>query len=414
MYISYMLLIRFIQSISETIAKKGGNVLQVFISEKASQMKPSSLVSLLDKGRQLAQSGADVLSFAGGEPDFDTPGPISEELFKSIELGHTHYADSAGLPILRQRIAKKLLEENSIQADWRSQILITPGAKYSLFLAMAAVLNPGDEVLVFEPAWVSYRELILWCGAVPVSVPLQYEDNYTISAELLEQYITSKTKLMILNSPNNPSGRVLNEKEISAIISIVDRYKFLVLVDEIYEKINYGINQHFSLGSCKEIADYVITVNGLSKGYAMTGWRVGYLCAHPELVKVMKKILQNTITCIPAFIQEASVKAFDVDADVESMRIEYQRRRDFIVSELNSMKTFECTLPEGAFYVFPRFNMPGKNSWQAADEILEKCRVLVAPGAVFGANNDSCIRMSYATSMANLEEAMKRLKEAYC
>lgn len=388
-------------------------MMEKYYSKKVEVIKSSPLVALVDKGKKMEDDGIDVLSFAGGEPDFDTPDMINWTAINSLTKGDTHYVASAGLPALRQRIAKKLLEENQIDVDWKTQIIVTPGGKTALFLALSAILDPMDEVFIFEPAWVSYRQLINWNGAVPVSVPLDYEDNYHITREKLEKYYTPKTKAMVLNSPNNPTGRVLAQDEIDAIADFVEEHKVLVIADEIYEKIIYDGKKNTSLGSVERIKEYVVTVNGLSKGYAMTGWRVGYVAAHPDLIKQMLKIVSNVYTCVPSFVQTASVKAFDCEDDVERMRVEYEKRRNYIVNALNEMPGVSCRMPEGAFYIMPKIEKDGLDSWGIADLILEKCNVVVAPGDVFGAGGENCIRMSYATSMENLGDAVERLKTLF-
>lgn len=388
-------------------------MMEKYCSKKVEKIEASPLVSLLDKGKKMEEEGIDVLSFAGGEPDFDTPDLVNWTAVNSLTKSDTHYVSSAGIPALRKRIAQKLWDENGIEVDWNTQVLVTPGGKNALFLALSAILDPMDEVMVFEPAWVSYRQLITWNGAVPVSVPLDYEDNYKITKEKLEKYCTAKTKAMILNTPNNPTGRVLDQDEIDAIADFVEEHKVLVVADEIYEKIVYDGRKNTSLASVARIKDYVITVNGLSKGYAMTGWRVGYIAAHPDLVKQMLKIVQNTYTCVPSFVQTASVKAFDCLDDVERMRAEYEKRRNYIVNSLNKMPGVSCRMPEGAFYIMPKIEKDGLDSWGIASLILEKCNVIVAPGDVFGKGGQNCVRMSYATSMENLQAAVERLNQLF-
>ena len=381
------------------------------LSKKIQTINASPLVSLNDKGRKMKAEGIDVLAFAGGEPDFDTPKPIREAGIAAIEAGDTHYVASAGQPVLRKRIAEKLLKDNNMDVNPETQIIVTPGGKVAVYLAMTAVVDAGDDVMLLEPAWVSYREMIRLCGGNTVAVKLSADDNYRITKEALEAGYTDKTKLIIVNSPNNPTGRALTKEEADVIAEFAYEKGIAVLTDEIYEKLLYDGNTHISLGSYEKIKDQVITVNGLSKSHAMTGWRLGYTVASAEVTSYMLKAFQNMATCIPGFVQKGAAAAFDCDEDVEMMRLEYLRRRDYLVEEFNKLPGWKCASPDGAFYLMPQFDYKGMDSWQIAELILDECRVLVAPGDAFGA--PGCIRFCYAASMEDIEEAVKRLRQLF-
>ncbi|HYF84427.1 MAG TPA: pyridoxal phosphate-dependent aminotransferase [Clostridia bacterium] len=384
-----------------------------FVSSKVLNLQPSATVSISDKARKLRQAGFDIINLAGGEPDFDTPRKVVDEAVKSINIGYTHYVDSKGIIDLRKKIAEKLYSENNIEIDYENGIIVTASAKYALFLALFTFINIGDEVLVFDPSWVSYKPLIEMSGGVPVPVPLNYKSNFAITEESLLKYVTPKTKALILNSPNNPTGRVVSRDEMSAIVSFIQRHDILLISDEIYEKIIFDSNKHISPGSFSKIKDKVITVNGFSKAFAMTGWRLGYLAAHPELIKEVLKVQQHTLTCAGSFIQQAAVHAFSCEKEVMDMTEEYSRRRDFFVKVLNEIHGVECRYPQGAFYVFPNIDYKGMDSIELCSYIIENAKVAATPGSAFGAGGDKCIRMSFATEMENLEKAVERLSKIF-
>lgn len=384
-----------------------------YTSSRIKELKPSPTVALSDKARKLRQEGYDVINLAGGEPDFDTPRKVIEEAFNSINDGFTHYVSSQGIPSLRQRIAKKLYDENDISIDPENGLIVTPSAKFSLYISLFAFLQDGDEVLVFDPSWVSYKPLIQMTGATPIPVPLEYDENFKITEEKLLKYVSHKTKMLIINSPNNPTGRVLSQEEIHVLKEFISGHDILVISDEIYEKIIYDNNKHVSLGSYKEISDRVITINGFSKGYAMTGWRIGYAAGTSDLMKEMIKVQQHTVTCTASFVQSAAVKAFECKEEVALMAKEYERRRNFIVKALNSIPCINCEYPEGAFYIYPQIDYKNMDSYQLSNYILENAKVAATPGDAFGRGGEKCIRISFATSMENLHKAVERIYKIF-
>lgn len=373
----------------------------------------SPTVKLLSKGLEMKRQGLDVLILSGGEPDFNTPERIKAEGIKAIQNNMTHYTPAAGLMELREAISRKLLKENGIIADPKTQIIVTPSGKLALYQALVSFLEPGDEAMLLEPNWVSYKEIVKMTGATCVSVPLRHEDNFRITRDILESKLTDKSKMVIICNPCNPTGRVFTEEEIQTLADFVDEHDLLLVADEIYEKLVYDGHRHISVGAIEKVKDRVITLNGFSKGYAMTGWRLGYSVASAPLTKVMMKMQESTVTTSAAMVQKAAVVAFDCEDDVQYMVADYKRRRDFIVNSLNEIPCIRCPMPEGAFYIFPKIDYKGMNSFELCDYILEKANVLVAPGDVFGEGGEKCIRIAYPASMETLEKTAERFKQIF-
>lgn len=373
----------------------------------------SPTVKLLSKGLEMKRQGLDVLILSGGEPDFNTPERIKAEGIKAIQNNMTHYTPAAGLMELREAISRKLLKENGIIADPKTQIIVTPSGKLALYQALVSFLEPGDEAMLLEPNWVSYKEIVKMTGATCVSVPLRHEDNFRITRDVLESKLTDKSKMVIICNPCNPTGRVFTEEEIQTLADFVDEHDLLLVADEIYEKLVYDGHRHISVGAIEKVKDRVITLNGFSKGYAMTGWRLGYSVASAPLTKVMMKMQESTVTTSAAMVQKAAVVAFDCEDDVQYMVADYKRRRDFIVNSLNEIPRIHCPMPEGAFYIFPKIDYKGMNSFELCDYILEKANVLVAPGDVFGEGGEKCIRIAYPASMETLEKTAERFKQIF-
>lgn len=373
----------------------------------------SPTVKLLSKGLEMKRQGLDVLILSGGEPDFNTPERIKAEGIKAIQNNMTHYTPAAGLMELREAISRKLLKENGIIADPKTQIIVTPSGKLALYQALVSFLEPGDEAMLLEPNWVSYKEIVKMTGATCVSVPLRHEDNFRITRDILESKLTDKSKMVIICNPCNPTGRVFTEEEIQTLADFVDEHDLLLVADEIYEKLVYDGHRHISVGAIEKVKDRVITLNGFSKGYAMTGWRLGYSVASAPLTKVMMKMQESTVTTSAAMVQKAAVVAFDCEDDVQYMVADYKRRRDFIVNSLNEIPCIHCPMPEGAFYIFPKIDYKGMNSFELCDYILEKANVLVAPGDVFGEGGEKCIRIAYPASMETLEKTAERIKQIF-
>ena len=372
----------------------------------------SPTVTLNAKGIKMKEEGIDVLSFAAGEPDFDTPEAVKAAAIEAIRQNDTHYTSAAGTIALRRRIVRKLREENGIEAT-EDGIIVTPGAKLALYAAMLCFLEEGDECMVLTPAYPSYRSGILMAGATYVPVPLSLDEGFVVTRAKLEAKVTAKTKMLIVCNPCNPTGHVLGEQEIRDIADFAAAHDLLLISDEIYEKLIYDGRKHRSLAAIPEIRDRVITLNGLSKSAAMTGWRIGYSASSPALAKVMLKMQQNTVNCAAAFTQTASITAFDCAEEAEQMRLSYLERRDLICDGLNAIPGITCPRAEGAFYAFFRVDYKGMSSEELADYMLEKSGILAVPGTAFGEGGEKCIRLSFAASKYALEEAVWRLRELF-
>lgn len=374
-------------------------------------LKPSASIAMMDKARALKAQGINVISMAGGEPDFDTPARIQEACFKAIREGRTHYTVGRGIVPLRERICKKLQEENAISCT-PDNILVTPGGKYAIMLAINTFINPGDEVMILDPSWVSYAPITVMCGGVPVNVPLSFEDNYTIRRETLEAYVTPRTRILIVNSPNNPTGRVMTKEEADDIAAFLAERDILLISDEVYEKIIFDGREHISLGSYPEIADKVITVNSFSKSVAMTGWRVGYLCAEKSLVNAIYLYYQHTLSCISEFSQIAAITALDCTEEMEMMRQSYERRRALLCDSLADIPGVNCLKPEGAFYAWVKIEKDGMDDVQICEYLLNEARVVTVAGSGYGLGSECCVRMCFAVSDEDIIETTKRLHAA--
>ena len=372
----------------------------------------SPTVALNAKGIKMKEEGKDILSFAAGEPDFDTPEAIKAAAVEAIRANDTHYTSAAGTAALRRRIVKKLKEENGIEAS-EDGIIVTPGAKLALYASMMCFLEEGDECMVLTPAYPSYRSGILMAGASYVPVPLSFDEGFRVTRAMLEAKVSPRSKMLIVCNPCNPTGHVLSAQEVRDIADFVQAHDLLLIADEIYEKLIYDGRRHLSLGAIPEIRDRVITLNGLSKSAAMTGWRIGYSASSTELARVMLKMQQNTVNCTAAFTQTASIAAFDCVEETEAMRLSYLKRRDLVCDGLNAVQAITCPRAEGAFYAFFRIDYKGMSSEELADYILEKAGVLVVPGTAFGEGGEKCIRMSFAADEASLSEAVRRLARIF-
>ena len=368
----------------------------------------SPTVALNAKGIRMKEEGIDILSFAAGEPDFDTPDSVKAAGIDAIRRNRTHYTSAAGTLELRRRIVRKLREENGIEAS-EDGIIVTPGAKPALVHALLSFLEEGDECMVLTPAYPSYRSGILMAGADFVPVPLRLEEGFRVTRQMLEEKASPRSKMLIVCSPCNPTGHVLTADEVRDIADFVLEHDMLLLSDEIYEKIIFDGRLHLSFAAIPELRDRVITLNGLSKSAAMTGWRLGYAVSSPELARVMLKMQQNTLNCTASFTQDAAIAAFDCLEETEAMRLRYLQRRDLICDGLDAIPGITCPRAEGAFYAFFRIRHQDMSSEKLADLILDRARLLVVPGTAFGPGGEQCIRMSFATGEDALRTAVERL-----
>jgi len=382
-------------------------------AQKIDSLSESMTVAVSDRARELQQKGVKVVNLGGGDPDFDTPPHIVEAAVDAIKKGLTHYVASKGIPALRKAITDKFQRDNRVAYDPDTEIIVTASGKLALYIALASMLEPGDEVLYFDPAWVSYEPMIRMLDGVPVDVPLHPEDNFILDGDVLKSRISPRTKAMILNSPNNPTGRVLTPEELDIVARSAQEHGFWVLSDEIYEHIIYDQRRHISLASLPGMRGLTVTLNGMSKAYAMTGWRLGYLGAPAPLCEQILKVQQHVVTCAPSFVQAAGVAALQgPQGCVVEMTAEYDRRRRFMTDALNSIPGVHCPLPEGAFYLFPEVSFQGLDSNALAEFMIEKAHVAVTPGSAFGRAGARNIRLTFATSMANLRQAAEQMKTA--
>lgn len=376
-------------------------------------LQESRTVVINDKARALRQQGKDVINLGGGEPDFDTPASIIEAAEAAMRAGMTHYVNSSGILELRNEISNKLIQVDGAKYD-PSQLIVTPGGKIALYIALLTVVNPGDEVIIINPAWVSYEPLITMVGGVTVPIDLDQSNNFKLSTAIIQAACTARTKAIIVNSPNNPTGRVLTKEEIIELREAAEAHNLVVISDEVYDKLVYGEHRFISVASDPVLIERTITVQSFSKGYAMTGWRLGYLALPKGLCDAALKVQQHIMTCTAAFVQKAGIVALtDSSESVEEMRSRYELRLLKVVSALNCIPGIRCEMPEGAFYVFPEINFRDYHSYQLADYLLEEVGVAVTPGEAFGPQYKKHIRISCAESDDLLADAMIRFEKAF-
>lgn len=381
------------------------------LSRVVSSIPASATLAVNDKAKTLKAAGHDIVSLAGGDPDFDTPDYVVASAFQAIENGATHYpAPMKGIVPLLDAIGEKMSSENGIEVNPRTDIVVTPGAKWAIYLALAAIVNPGDEVIYLEPVWVSYPPMITIAGGIPVPVSLPSDDNFRISADLLREKITPRTKAIMVTTPNNPTGRVLTQEEFDAIVEVALEHDLYIISDEIYEKIIFDGREHLSLASAPGMGERTFTVNGLSKSHAMTGWRLGWLAGPTPAMKLAGQLHSQTISSAANFTMHAAVAALKGPSEpIQAMTDSYKARRDFMVPALNEIEGVECREIEGAFYLFPSFPNSSRNSLELADALIDKAGIAAVPGIAFGSSGEGHVRFSIATAMTELEKGVERL-----
>ncbi len=380
------------------------------LAARVSQVTPSLTLAIAAKAKALKADGVDVCSFSAGEPDFDTPAHIKAAAVKALDEGKTKYGPAAGEPKLREAIAHKLKIDNGL--DYKSEnVIVTNGGKHSLYNLMVALIDPGDEVIIPAPYWLSYPEMVTLVGGVPVIVHADATTGYKITPEQLRQAITPKTKLFVLNSPSNPTGMVYTPEEIKALAQVVVDADIYVVSDEIYEKILYDGAEHISIGSLgQEIFDRTLISNGFAKAYSMTGWRLGYLAGPAEIIKAASTIQGHSTSNVCTFAQYGAIAALQNSQDcVESMRQAFAKRRQVMLDRLNAIPGLRTAKPDGAFYLFPDISKTNLKSLEFCNALLEEHQVAVIPGVAFGADDN--IRLSYATDMTTIEKGMDRLEK---
>jgi len=377
-------------------------------------VKPSPTLAVSDKARQLKSQGIDVVDLGGGDPDFITPEHVRQAATDAMNAGDTHYVGGSGTPAFRNAIAAKLEQDNGISVDPNTGVFVTPGGKYSLFLAAQAFVESGVDVMVLEPAWVSYVPIVELSGGRAIHVGLDPNSNFAITRDILDAHVTPETRIILVNSPNNPTGRVMTKEEVDAIAAFALDHDLMVWTDEMYEKIIYDGGRHVSLATVPGLAERTLTFNGLSKAYAMTGWRLGYVAGAPEYISQMAKISSHTITCATSFAQAGGAAALSGPQDfIGQMVTAWDRRRHFVTDGLDRVKGLHATLGEGAFYAFVDAREIDTNSVRLADRILEEAHVGVVPGVAFGASGEGYFRLSFATSDDELQRAIDRLQTLF-
>jgi len=375
-----------------------------FVSQRVQTIPPSGIRKFFD----IAATMDDVISLGIGEPDFVTPQPILQAGIHSLHEGETHYTSNSGILELRQALSAHLERLYSIRYDAEHELLISVGVSEALYLVLNAVLDPGDEVLVPEPSFVSYVPEVVLAGGTAITIPTSVEESFQVTAAALEAAITERTKAILLSYPNNPTGAVMSRERLLEVAQLAKAHDLLVISDEIYDQLVYG-TEHVCFAGLPDMHDRTVTLGGFSKDYAMTGWRVGYAAAPPDILSAMRKIHQYTIMSAPTTAQIAAIRALEEGQPfVEEMRTEYDRRRKLIVGGLNElgMPTFE---PKGAFYAFPSVVASGMDENTFAEQLLQEEKVAVVPGSAFGASGAGFVRCSYATAYEQIEEALERL-----
>ncbi len=378
---------------------------ETIISQRAQAIPPSGIRRFFD----IAATMKDVISLGIGEPDFDTPEPIIQAGIESLQRGETHYTSNSGLEELRRAIAGQLDALYGQTYNPASEVLVTVGVSEALYLAMAALLNPGDEIIIPEPCFVSYEPTARLVDAAPVTVPTTPETGFQITAEAIEAAVTERTKVLFLASPNNPTGTVISRERLNEIAAVVKKHNLLVISDEIYDRLVYGV-EHTCFASLPGMYQRTVVLQGFSKAYAMTGWRVGYIVGPAEMMGAMRKIHQYLIMSAPTPSQWAALKALEAgEPYLQEMHAEYDRRRKLIVGGLNALGLI-CTEPQGAFYAFPCIQSTGLDDNEFAEALLQEEHVAVVPGRAFGKSGEGFVRMSYATAYEKIEIALERIE----
>jgi aspartate aminotransferase len=378
------------------------------LAVRVQQVTPSLTLVVDAKAKAMRREGIDVCSFSAGEPDFETPSHIRQAAIDALNSGKTRYGPAAGEPALREAIARKLQRDNNLTYA-PENILVTNGGKHSLYNLMMALLDPGDEVIIPAPFWVSYPEMVKLADGVPVIIQTTAEAGYKVTPEQLRAAVTPKTKLVVLNSPSNPTGMVYSPDEIRALAQVIEEEDLLVVSDEIYEKLLYDGTKHLSIGSISpEMQARTIVSNGFAKAYAMTGWRVGYLAAPLDLIKAATTIQSHGTSNVCTFAQYGAIAALEGSQDcVQEMLVAFEQRRKVIVEQVRSIPGLSCLMPNGAFYVLVDIGDTGLPSLEFCSRLLEELHVAAVPGVAFGV--DRCVRLSYATDMATIEQGIGRL-----
>ena len=381
-----------------------------YIAERVSRLNGESAFAILSKAKALEEKGIDVIHLEIGQPDFQTPSNIMDAADKAMAQGYTGYGPTLGYNELRKTVAEYAKKYKNVDADFEN-VAIVPGGKPTMFFTMLTLVRPGDEVIYPNPGFPIYESCIKFAEGVPVPLPITADNNFRLDIEKFKSLITPKTKLIIINSPCNPTGGVFEKEDILAMAEILkDRPDIFILSDEIYDRLVFE-GKAFSIASLPEFKDRTLVLDGFSKSYAMTGWRIGYCIANKDIIKQFEMIMVNSVSCTCSFTQMAAIEALTGPQDsVDEMRAEFKKRRDWLVDALNKIEGISCKLPRGAFYAFPDISSFGLSSKEFADRLLDEEGVALAWGTSFGEYGEGHIRISYATSLDNLKEAVNRIK----
>jgi aspartate aminotransferase len=384
------------------------------VATRFRSIQKSATYAVLDMVRTLRAQGVDVLDLGGGEPDFDTPEHVSAEAVAAIEDGFTHYTPSRGLPELLDAIAEKLMKENNVLVDPATDIIVTPSAKNALYSSMLTILNAGDEIVIPTPSWVSYAAMAHLAGARPTFVELRSANGFQLTRSALDQALTKRTKAILINTPNNPTGHLIGPDEMAAVVSFARDHDLFIISDEIYERINYVGEGHVSPAALPGGAERTLTVNGFSKGFAMTGWRLGYVAGPTGVISEVLKVQQHTVGCAGSFVQRGGIVALTgTQEPINDMVAEYGARRDLMVDGLNRLPGVSCASPDGALYTFPDIRSTGLGDSAAFTTwLLANAGVAVTPGSAFGPGGEGHVRLSFATSRDVIQQALHRMAAA--
>lgn len=382
------------------------------VSSRMDKLKPSGIRKVNEKALAMEREGKQVIHFEIGRPDFDTPQYIKDAAVESLANGDVFYTSNFGDMELRKAIAEKLVKENGIPCK-AENVLVTVGLSEAVFDLLFTILDEGDEILVPDPVWMNYMNVPALLGAVPVSCSLKEENDYQMDLEEIRSKTTDKTRALVMITPNNPTGSVLSEETLKGLAEIAIEKDLLVIADEVYERLIYDGLKHISIASLPGMAERTFTMNGMSKAFSMTGWRLGYVAGPAEYIPVINKLHQHAVTCASSFVQKAGIAALrNEKTEVEEMRVEYERRRDYAVKALNEIPGISCKTPTGAFYIFINCKGTGLTGDQLAEYLLDEAQVALVPGSVFGESGTYYIRMSFANSYDNIVEGCRRIAEA--
>ena len=377
-----------------------------FLNMRSAGMKESAIRSMFNKAKKIPG----LVNLGIGEPDLNTPEEIIEEGSKALRSGKTKYTSNAGIIELRTEIAKHL-NRYDLSVNPEDEIIVTVGGMGALALCLLVTITPGDEVLLQDPQWINHFSQIKFCGGMPILVPVYEENEFKVSSESIKKRITNRTKILMLNSPNNPTGTVLDYNDLKDIAKLAKEYDLLVVSDEVYSTFVYDGVKHHSIASIDGMQERTIVINSFSKSFAMTGWRIGFASGNKSIIEKMAMLQENLVACVNASSQYAAIKALSIFNKTDKMIEIYRKKRNLIVDGLNSIRGISCYKPKGSFYVFPNVKKIGKNSETVAHEFLEKAKVVTIPGSTFGPHGEGYLRISYANSVENLREAVKRIKK---